>query len=77
MGAEFQEAVGTDEWDVITYPDGYTDKRLGLFHCHPAVRKPNLFWVNNVDRCCRNCGKQAPDFVWFRYVTWKLKFLTL
>lgn len=74
MGIEFQEAIGTTEWDVLAcYLEDTVgdDSRLGLFHQHTV----GLFWVNET-RCCRVCGVRAPDFVWFRYKTWKLRFLT-
>jgi len=81
MGVEFQEAIGSTEWDVLTHTsveDGVRDdNRLGLFHHHVVggASTKMLFWVNE-DRCCRVCGVRAPDFIWFRYKTWKLRFLT-
>ncbi|MCI0564211.1 MAG: hypothetical protein MN733_37525, partial [Nitrososphaera sp.] len=51
--------------------------RLGLYHSHPdsASTMRMLFWVDEDTKSCRVCGIKVPDFIWFRYKTWKLRHL--
>ncbi|MCI0561410.1 MAG: hypothetical protein MN733_23230 [Nitrososphaera sp.] len=75
MGQEFQDAIGTDEWDVM--PTAHTISRLGLYHVHRTSHDTTrmLFLVIETTKSCRVCGAKVPDFIWFRYKTWKLRQL--
>lgn len=78
MGQEFQDAVESDQWDVLP-----TGDRINLYHCHweynnvtKDANTPMKFLVDEETRKCRVCETPASDFVWFRYKTWKLRHLT-